>query len=242
MDRRGITLCIDTLEPLSYIESLLADMGNYIDYSRIGWGLNFLLDEGRLKRRIELYHESGVQVCTGGTAFFIAFKLGRVEEFFQHCERVGFDFVEIAEGVDLIEGIERCRSTGFGLMAEVGRKESDYEFTLEEELPKIEEVLERGVEFAVIEGRADGAAGIYGKNGRLTIDPVGYIKDRAPLEKVIIEAPRVEQQIYFINKYGPELNFGNVRLKDAATLESLRRGLKYDTRELLGEESLWLER
>lgn len=237
----GITLCIDTLEPLSYVESLLDDMSSYIDYVRIGWGLNFILDEKRLRERIKVYHNHGIEVCTGGTCFYIVNTLDIVSEFLEFCERVGFDFVEIAEGVDLIEGVKRCEGFDFGIMAEVGEKESGYEFSVEEELDKIKTLLGLNVKFVVIEGRADGASGIYDEKGNLQLDPIETIKSEVPLDRIIIEAPRIKQQIFFINKYGPNINFGNVRLKDAGTLETLRRGFKYDTRELLKKDSTWLK-
>lgn len=239
---KGKALCIDTLEPLSYVESLLEDVGQYIDFVRTGWGLNYILKEERLKERIDLFHGKGIEVCTGGTAFFIASQLGRVEDFLRYCGRVGFDYIEVAEGVSLLEGVKKCQDYGkFGIMAEVGEKDPDYRFSVKTEEQKVLKLLDMGVDFVVIEGRADGASGIYTRDGDLSLDPVKEIGDRIPWEKVIIEAPRLKQQIYFINQYGPGLNFGNVRLKDAATLESLRRGLKYDTRGMLGEESLWLE-
>lgn len=237
----GITLCIDTLEPLAYVRSLLKDIRDYIDYVRIGWGLNFILSEERLKKRIKLYHDNGIEVCTGGTAFFIVNKLNKVEQFFQYCRRVGFDFIEIAEGVDLIKSIEMCEKTKFRLMVEVGEKERGYIFSLEKELAKIEKILKHDVEFVVIEGRADGTAGIYNEEGSLAVDPIEQIERRVPLNRIIIEAPRIEQQIYFINKYGPEINFGNIHLKDAATLETLRKGLKFDTRKVLKDGSICLE-
>ena len=41
---------------------------------------------------------------------------------------------------------------------------------------------------------------------------------------MLFEAPRKDQQAWFVNAFGPDVNLANVALDDAPGLETLRRG------------------
>ena len=51
----------------------------------------------------------------------------------------------------------------------------------------------------------------------------------AGLDRVLFEAPRKDQQAWFINTHGPEVNMGNVAPEDLLPLQTLRLGLRADT-------------
>ena len=57
----------------------------------------------------------------------------------------------------------------------------------------------------------------------------------------ILEAPRTEQQAWFVRTIGSEVNLGNIPPEEVIALETLRLGLRGDTlREILlaeGEKS-----
>ena len=46
---------------------------------------------------------------------------------------------------------------------------------------------------------------------------------------VIFESPRKSQQVFFLKKFGPETNLGNIHPTDVISVETLRRGLRGDT-------------
>ena len=50
--------------------------------------------------------------------------------------------------------------------------------------------------------------------------------DRA---RLVFEAPRSDQQAWFVNHYGSDVNLGNVPPHEVVSLESLRLGLRSDT-------------
>ena len=45
----------------------------------------------------------------------------------------------------------------------------------------------------------------------------------------MFEAPRTAQQAWFVRRFGPEVNLGNVALADVLSVETLRLGLRSDT-------------
>jgi phosphosulfolactate synthase len=48
-------------------------------------------------------------------------------------------------------------------------------------------------------------------------------------EVVLFEAPRKDQQNWFIQEFGPDVNLANIPMADVLALETLRRGLRADT-------------
>ena len=55
------------------------------------------------------------------------------------------------------------------------------------------------------------------------------ILDGIDPSKVIFESPRKSQQVFFLKKFGPETNLGNIHPADVISVETLRRGLRGDT-------------
>jgi phosphosulfolactate synthase len=45
----------------------------------------------------------------------------------------------------------------------------------------------------------------------------------------IFEAPNKPQQVWFIKKFGPEVNLGNIASSEVISVETLRLGLRGDT-------------
>ena len=81
----------------------------------------------------------------------------------------------------------------------------------------------------VAEARETGNAGIYRPDGELRmglIDEIAHAVDPASL---IFEAPRKEQQVWFLRRFGPDCNLGNIAPRDVLALETLRLGLRSDT-------------
>jgi phosphosulfolactate synthase len=56
--------------------------------------------------------------------------------------------------------------------------------------------------------------------------------EAAGLVRLVFEAPRKDQQAWFINRFGPDVNLGNVALIEVLGLEALRLGLRADTIDL----------
>ena len=58
---------------------------------------------------------------------------------------------------------------------------------------------------------------------------IDEIADQIPVEQLIFEAPRKEQQCWFIKKFGTNVNLGNIEPSEVISVETLRLGLRSDT-------------
>ena len=75
---------------------------------------------------------------------------------------------------------------------------------------------------------ASGTVGIYGPDGHVRADVVEALLDEIGPERLLFEAPRKEQQAWFINHVGADVNLSNVA-REAMGVEALRLGLRADT-------------
>jgi phosphosulfolactate synthase len=49
------------------------------------------------------------------------------------------------------------------------------------------------------------------------------------VDVLFFEAPRKDQQAWFIRRFGPDVNLANIALDEALAVETLRLGLRADT-------------
>ena len=61
------------------------------------------------------------------------------------------------------------------------------------------------------------------------MDVVEAVVTAVGVERVIFEAPRAAQQAWFVRRFGPDVNLGNVPVTDVLSTETLRLGLRSDT-------------
>jgi phosphosulfolactate synthase len=74
--------------------------------------------------------------------------------------------------------------------------------------------------------------GLYEPDGSVREAVVDAVVSTAGLARVVFETPRKDQQAWFINRFGPDVNLGNVALTEVLGLEALRLGLRADTIDL----------
>jgi phosphosulfolactate synthase len=75
--------------------------------------------------------------------------------------------------------------------------------------------------------------GLYGLNGEVRSELVEALVENLPAERIIFEAPRKDQQAWFIRRLGPAANLGNIPADEVIALETLRLGLRSDTLDML---------
>jgi phosphosulfolactate synthase len=93
----------------------------------------------------------------------------------------------------------------------------------------IKQELEAGAVKVICEARESGTVGVFRPNGEVRSGLIEEITDQIPFENLIFEAPQKEQQVWFIKKYGSNVNLGNIRPEEVISLETLRLGLRSDT-------------
>jgi phosphosulfolactate synthase len=184
------------------------------------------------------------RVVVGGTFFEAVWATGQLERYKQWLGELGFDHVEISDGaveipreqkLELIADLAR----DFTVLSEVGSKDSSVEFTSEEWTQWLREELDAGAWKVITEAREGASSGIFTSDGAMRTDLVEEIGSAVDLDDVIFEAPTKAAQAWFVKRFGPSVNLGNIPPEEAIPLETLRRGLRADTLKevLLGDRA-----
>jgi phosphosulfolactate synthase len=231
----GLTHVIDTGLSPHEAEGLMQTGAAYIDLVRLGFGSAYVT--GALREKIDLYRERGVPVALGGTLTELAWLQKRVDGLRSWLKELGIEHVEVSSGSVPIPSADKADlirdlSADFTVFAEVGEKDPAAIIAPYRWVEMIEEALEAGASKVVCEGRASGDAGMYRPDGEARTGLIDEIVHRVDFHRLIFEAPKRHQQVWFIEHMGPEVNLGNIRPDDVIPLETLRLGLRADTLHL----------
>ena len=236
----GLTHVLDKgLGPRAW-EDVLETSGLYIDVVKLGWGTAFVT--ANLRKKLDVLREK--RVVVGGTFFEAVWATGQLERYKQWLGELGFDHVEVSDGaveipreqkLELIADLAR----DFTVLSEVGSKDSSVEFTSEEWTQWLREELDAGAWKVITEAREGASSGIFTSDGAMRTDLVEEIGSAVDLDDVIFEAPTKAAQAWFVKRFGPTVNLGNIPPEEAIPLETLRRGLRADTLKevLLGDRA-----
>jgi len=230
----GLTHVIDTGLSASEVDGLLRQAADHIDTVRLGWGSAYVTAD--LEAKLDAYRLHDVPVLLGGTLTELAWRYTRIDELCDWLDELRIERVEVSSGVvpipeaDKLALIERL-APRFTVYAEVGEKDPDALMAPYRWVALIRDALEAGASMVVCEGRATGTAGLYRRDGEPRtglIDEIVHEHDRS---KLIFEAPRKHQQVWLIERFGSDVNLGNVPPSEILSLEALRLGLRADTLE-----------
>jgi phosphosulfolactate synthase len=225
---------IDTGLSVAEVAGLLEVAGSVVDVVKLGWGT--ALVSANLKPKLELYGERGIPVVLGGTLTELAIRQGRVEGLVAWLHELGLRHVEISDGTIAVEQdvkrelIQRL-SREFTVLAEVGSKDTDFIMAPYVWVEQIERDLDAGAWKVIAEARESGTAGIYRATGEVRTGLIDEIVHAIEPDRLIFEAPRREQQVWLLKRFGTECNLGNIAPADVLSLETLRLGLRSDTVE-----------
>jgi phosphosulfolactate synthase len=228
----GLTHVLDKGASLVRTESVLATAAPHIDIWKFGWGTAYL--DPALPAKLELLASAAVRACIGGTLLEIAWSQGKALECLAWAHDVGFACVEVSRGVaamplaDKYELI-RAATDRFVVLSEVGSKDPHQDLTPDQWTAEVAGDLEAGAQWVITEGRESGTVGLYRADASVREDLVAAALRGGSLDTVLFEAPRKDQQAWFIREFGPEVNLANIALDDGLALETLRRGLRADT-------------
>jgi phosphosulfolactate synthase len=236
----GLTHVIDKSLALREVEGLFETAGEYVDIVKFGWGTSYVTHN--LKEKIELYRSFGAPVVCGGTLFEAAVVRGKLDEYRRWLSENGFSHVEVSDGtielarerkLELIADL----SQDFVVMAEVGSKDSDVVFAPYQWVQWLKEDLDAGAWKVITEAREGGTAGIFRSSGDMRTGLIDEIVHELALGDLVFEAPTTHSQAWFVQKYGPDVNLGNIPPEEVIPLETLRLGLRSDTlKEVLLDE------
>ncbi len=236
--KSGITMMLDKGMGLVSIKDLLRISSEYVDFVKLGWGTSALHNRNLIREKVDLYLSYDVDPYPGGTLFEVAYINGKFYEFLDEADKLGFNTIEISDGSCDISLKERERiisegkDHGFFVISEVGKKnpKEDMKFTPEARAELANFDINAGADFVLIEAREGGKSiGIYDERGQVKEDEVEIIVRHTNNNKLIWEAPQKNQQVYFILKFGMDVNLGNIPPDDITALETMRCGLRGDT-------------
>lgn len=232
--RTGITHVLDAGIPLGEAADLLDMCGMYVDVWKLGWGVAYL--DPNLDAKLELLAAHRVLASPGGTLLEIAWSQGRSAEFLGWARACGFPCVEVSAGTVPMDaaaqaGLIAEAAEHFIVLAEVGTKDPAVRLAPDEWAAAVIRGLKAGATWVIAEGRASGTVGIYSASGAVREDVVEAMVGAAGTDSVVFEAPREEQQAWFVRRFGPDVNLANIRPAGALGLETLRLSLRADTYE-----------
>jgi phosphosulfolactate synthase len=228
----GLTHVIDPGVGPAAVADVLAGGAAHADIWKIGWGTAYV--DAALADKVALLHRHDIVLCLGGTLLEIAWAQGRAAECLAWARDSGFDMVEVSRGTVAMSLAEKAAliaqaTRGLTVVAEVGSKAPGEQYAGRTWPAECRADLEAGASLVVTEGRQSGTVGTYDDQGRVRPDVVEAVVAAVGVDKVIFEAPRASQQAWFVRRFGPEVNLGNVATTDLMSVETLRLGLRSDT-------------
>ena len=228
----GLTHVIDTGISTEHADGLLRQAAAHIDMVRIGWGSAYVT--AALEQKLAVYRAHGVAVMLGGTLTELAWLHGRLDELCAWLDELGIEAIEVSSGVVAIPPGEKAAlierfAARYTVFAEVGEKDPTALMAPYRWVALIREALEAGAQLVVCEGRATGTAGLYRPDGEARTGLIDEIVHEVDRGKLVFEAPQKHQQVWLIERYGPDVNLGNVPPAEVLSLETLRLGLRADT-------------
>jgi phosphosulfolactate synthase len=229
----GLTHVLDKGLSLSQVDGMLEVAGSSVDIVKLGWGT--ALATGNLLPKLERYRERGIPVVLGGTLTELAIHQGRVDGLVAWLRELGLSHVEVSDGTITLDAadkralITRLAGEGFTVLSEVGSKDNEKIMAPYRWVEHIRAELDAGAWKVIAEARESGTAGIYRHDGEVRMGLVDEIAHAVDPALLLFEAPRKEQQVFFIERFGAEVNLGNIAPDDVLPLETLRLGLRSDT-------------
>jgi phosphosulfolactate synthase len=224
---------IDRGLSIAEIDGMVEVAGDYIDIVKLGWGT--ALATGNLDRKLERYRHHGIPVVLGGTLTELAIARGRLDELIAWVTELGLDYFEISDGTIALEHehklelIERLAQR-FTILSEVGSKDDTGAITPPYVwVEQMRAELAAGAWKVIAEGREAGTAGIFRPDGEVREGLIGEIVHEIDSARILFDAPRKDQQVWFVRRFGSSVNLSNIPVGEVLALETLRLGLRSDT-------------
>ena len=231
--QQGITHVLDRGLSVAEVDGLVEVAGGFVDLVKLGWGTS--VATANLRPKLERYREHGIPVVLGGSLTELAIAQDRLEELIEWVKQLGLEHFEISDGTIALEHdqkvamIERLAGD-FTVLSEVGSKDDTGAITPPYLwVEQMRRELEAGAWKVIAEGRESGTAGIFRPSGEVREGLIGEIVHEIDPGRILFDAPRKDQQVWFVKRFGADVNLGNVPTDEVLALETLRLGLRSDT-------------
>ncbi len=230
--QQGLTHVLDRGLSVAEIDGLVEVAGEYIDLVKLGWGT--AVATGNLQAKLQRYREHGIPAMFGGTLTELAMAQNRLDGLVAWLHELELEYIEVSDGtitiehehkLELIEGL----ANEFTVLSEVGSKDNTRIMAPFRWVEQIQTELDAGAWKVIAEARESGSVGIFRHDGEVRMGLIDEIVHAIPHERILFEAPRKDQQVWFIRRFGPDVNLGNIIPEEVLSLETMRVGLRSDT-------------
>jgi len=228
----GLTMVMDKGLSVREAEDLVSSSSDYIDIIKLGFGTAII--SKNIKKKIQLYQKNNIKVHVGGTLFEAFIIRNMFDDYIKFVEELNLNTIEVSDGsIDLNHKI-KCEyisdlSKKFTVFSEVGYKKSNRILAPSKWIKLMKQELDAGSWKVIAEARESGTVGVFRKDGEIRSDLIEEILSKIPNEKILWEAPKKDQQVWFIKLMGANVNLGNIDPRSVIPLECLRLGLRGDT-------------
>jgi phosphosulfolactate synthase len=231
--QQGVTHVIDRGLSLAEVDGMIEVAGTFVDIVKLGWGT--ALRTGNLEPKLARYRDHGIPVVLGGTLTEIAIAQDQLEPLVAWAKELGLRHFEISDGTIALEHgrklelIERL-ARDFIVLSEVGSKDDTGAITPPYRwVEQMRSELDAGAWKVIAEGREAGTAGIFRPTGEVREGLIGEIVHDIDPGWIMFDAPNKHQQVWFVRRFGTNVNLSNIAPHDVLALETLRLGLRSDT-------------
>lgn len=228
----GTTMVMDKGLSLNQARDLAESFAPLIDYIKLGFGTSYVTPN--LQEKIKAYQDAGINVYYGGTLFEAYVARNQFEDFQRLLDKTGITMAEVSDGSLEMEHDKKCEyiralAKDVTVLSEVGSKDAEKIIPPYEWIEQMQNELSAGSEKVIAESRESGTVGIFRGSGEIRSGLVAEIMRKIPQDKIIWEAPKKVQQVWFLKLYGAEINLGNIAPEEILALETLRIGLRGDS-------------
>lgn len=228
----GLTHVLDRGLSVTQVDGLMEVAGDYVDMVKLGWGT--AVATGNLEVKLERYRAFEVPVMFGGTLTELAIAQNRLDRLVGWLQELGISHIEVSDGTINIEHERKLELIArlaheFTVLSEVGSKDDTRIMAPFRWVEQIEAELQAGAWKVIAEARESGSVGIFRHDGEVRMGLIDEIVHRIDSDQILFEAPRKDQQVWFVRRLGPDVNLGNITPEDVLSLETVRVGLRSDT-------------
>ena len=230
---QGITHVLDRGLSLAEVDGLIEVAGGSVDLVKLGWGTALVTEN--LVPKVQRYQQHGIPVVLGGSLTELAIAQDRLEDLVAWVKQLGLGHFEISDGTIALPHKPKLQLISslageFTVLSEVGSKDDTGAITPPYLwVEQMRDELEAGAWKVIAEGRESGTAGIFRPSGEVREGLINEIVHEIEPGSILFDAPRKDQQVWFVQRFGTEVNLGNVPTGEVLALETLRLGLRSDT-------------
>ena len=228
----GLTMVMDKGLSINEAKNMLEASSKFIDIVKLGFGTAFLTEN--LSDKINLYKDAGLKVYLGGTLFEAFIERDMFNEYVELIDKYDLNTVEVSDGSIELDHDKKCEyirilAEKTTVLSEIGSKSEDVLIPPYKWIEMMDKELAAGSWKVIAEAREGGNVGICRDTGEVRSDLIEEILTKIPKERILWEAPKKSQQVWFIKLLGPNVNLGNIASNEIIPLECLRLGLRGDT-------------